>query len=123
MNALQSMIQDLPQIYIVLDALDECAQRVELMEMFATMVGWNVLNLHLLVTSRRERDIESSLEGFVDGQSQICLQSAVVDKDIERYVRQRLSDDKRLQKWAKDALIMRQIETALMSGAKGMYVP
>jgi hypothetical protein len=122
MNALQSMIQDLPQTYIVLDALDECAQRAELMEMFETMVGWKVPNLHLLATSRRERDIESSLEGFVDGENRICLQSAVVDKDIQRYVRQRLSDDKRLRKWEKDASVMGQIEAALMSGAKGMYV-
>jgi hypothetical protein len=99
MDALQSMIQDLPQSYIMLDALDECTQRAELMEIFETMVGWKVPNLHLLVTSRRERDIESSLEGFVGPQNSICLQSEVVDKDIQRYVQQRLSDDKRLRKW------------------------
>jgi hypothetical protein len=122
MNALQSMIQDLPQTYIVLDALDECTQRVELMDIFETIVGWKVGSLHLLVTSRKERDIESSLEEFVDGQNRICLQSVIVDKDIQRYVRQRLSDDKRLQIWKKDASMMRQIETVLMSGAKGMYV-
>jgi hypothetical protein len=116
------MIQDLPQSYIVLDALDECAQRAELMEMFETIVGWKLPNLHLLVTSRRERDIESSLKGFVDLQNSICLQSEVVDKDIQRYVRQRLSDDKRLRKWKKDASMMGQIETVLMSGAKGVYV-
>jgi hypothetical protein len=122
MNALQSMIQDLPQSYIVLDALDECTQRAELIEMFETMVGWKVPNLHLLVTSRRERDIESSLEGFVDTQNSICLQSEVVDKDIQQYVQQRLADDKRLRKWEKDASMMVQIETVLMSRAKGMYV-
>jgi hypothetical protein len=38
-DALQSMIRDLPQSYILLDALDECTQRAELMEMFETMVG------------------------------------------------------------------------------------
>jgi hypothetical protein len=122
MNALQSIIQDLPQTYVVLDALDECTQRVELMDMFETIVGWKVASLHLLVTSRKVGDIESSLEGFVDGQNRICLQSVIVDKDIQRYVRQRLSDDKSLQKWKKDASMMRQIETILMSGAKGMYV-
>jgi hypothetical protein len=122
MDALHSMIQDLPQVFIVLDALDECAQRVELMEMLETMMGWKVPNLHLLMTSRRELDIESSLKGFVDGQNRICLQSAIIDKDIQRYVRQRLSDDKRLRKWTKDASIMGQIETVLMSGAKGMYI-
>jgi hypothetical protein len=122
MNALHSMIQELPQVFIVLDALDECTQRGDLMEMLETMMGWKVPNLHLLMTSRKERDIESSLEDYVDGQNRICLQSAVIDKDIQRYVRQRLSDDKRLQKWAKDASMMGQIETVLMNGAKGMYI-
>jgi Cdc6-like AAA superfamily ATPase len=122
MNALKLMTQEFPQIYIVLDALDECAQRVELMEMFGTIMGWKLTNLHLVVTSRREHDIESSLEEFLDDQNRICLQSAVVDKDIQRYVRQRLSTDKRLRKWEKDASTTRQIETVLMSGAKGMYV-
>ena len=84
MDALQLMIQDLPQSYIVLDALDECTQRAELVEIFETMMGWKVPNLHLLVTSRREHDIESSLKGYVDPRNSICLQSEVVDQDIQR---------------------------------------
>jgi hypothetical protein len=45
-----------------------------------------------------------------------------VDKDIQRYVQQRLSDDKTLAKWNKDAAIRQEIEAALMHGAQGMYV-
>ncbi|KAF2728034.1 hypothetical protein EJ04DRAFT_569878 [Polyplosphaeria fusca] len=120
-EALRSMVQELPTIYIVLDALDECTQRDELMELLEAMAGWQLQNLHLLVTSRRERDIEMSLKSFVDERSRVCLQSTLVDKDIQRYVRQRLSDDKRLRKWEKDASMVGQIETALMSGANGMF--
>jgi Cdc6-like AAA superfamily ATPase len=122
MNALQLITQDFPQTYILLDALDECTQRGELMEMLETIVRWKVPNLHLVVTSRREHDIESSLVKFVDVQNQICLQSAIVNKDIQLYVRQRLSKDKRLQKWGKDTSTKAQIESVLMNGAKGMYV-
>jgi hypothetical protein len=122
MNVLQSMIQDIPQVYIVLDALDECIQHEELMDMLELMAGWKAPNLHLLVTSRRNRVIEGSLEGFVDVQNQICLQSAVVDKDIQRYVQQRLSDDKGLSKWDKDDALRQEIESALIKGSKGMCV-
>jgi hypothetical protein len=76
--------------------------------------------LHLLVTSRKERDIENSLESFVGRQNTICLQNELVDKDIQRYVRQRLSNDERLKKWQKDPAIGKEIETALMKGAQGM---
>ncbi|CAG5158427.1 uncharacterized protein ALTATR162_LOCUS5073 [Alternaria atra] len=114
-------MQQLPQVYVMLDALDECAQRTELMEMLETITGWQFRNMHLIVTSRQERDIESSLEGFVDVRNSICLQSDIVDKDIQQYVRQRLSDDKGLSKWGKDVFLRQEIETALMEGSKGMF--
>lgn len=65
------------------------------------MAGWQLPNVHLVVTRRQERNIESSLEGLVHPQNSICLQSEVVDKDIQQHARQRLSDDKGLSKWAK----------------------
>jgi hypothetical protein len=120
LETLQSMIQELPLAYIVIDALDECAKREELMSMLEIITGWQLQNLHLLVTSRREHDIESSLEGFVSDGDRINLESSLVDKDIQRYVRQKLSDDPRLRRWRKDASTMVNIEETLMKGAKGM---
>ncbi|KAF1964419.1 hypothetical protein BU23DRAFT_585581 [Bimuria novae-zelandiae CBS 107.79] len=77
-------------------------------------------NLHLLVTSRRERGIESTLEEIVEDQSRICLQSALVDKDIQRYIRQRLATDKTLQKWTKDDGVRQEIKSVLRDGANGI---
>lgn len=115
------IMQEFSQIYVVLDALDECTQRLELMDVLKTVAGWQLQNLHLLMTSRKERDIESSLKDYVDEEDTVCLQSDVVDKDIQRYVQQRLSDDESLVKWKKDAAIRQEIEGALMRGARGMY--
>jgi hypothetical protein len=114
------MIYQFPQTYIVLDALDECTDRAELMSIFESIAGWHLDGLHLLVTSRRERDIESALERLVKDKEIICLQSKLVDEDIRRYIHQRLSTDKKLEKWSKDPDIVREIDTALMKGAKGM---
>ncbi|KAF2178431.1 hypothetical protein K469DRAFT_599451, partial [Zopfia rhizophila CBS 207.26] len=91
------------------------------MDILETIAVWKLQNLHLLVTSRRERDIESSLECFVDRQHTISLQSELVDKDIQRYVQQRLSDDKSLRKWQKDPAIRQEIENTLTKGACGMF--
>ncbi|KAF2624557.1 HET-domain-containing protein [Macroventuria anomochaeta] len=127
--SLQALLEVTPQVmqqfthaYIVLDALDECTQRQELMDVLETVAGWQLNNVHLLMTSRKERDIESSLESYVKEEDTICLQRDVVDKDIQRYVQQRLSDDKTLAKWNKDAAMMQEIEAAMMHGAHGMYV-
>jgi hypothetical protein len=117
---MRQMIQEFPHVYIVLDALDECSERTKLMDIIETIVAWQLQNLHVLVTSRRERDIQSSLETFIDQKNAICLQSEVVDMDIQRYVQQRLSEDRRLSKWGKDLDLSEEIEAALMNGAHGM---
>ncbi|KAJ5056268.1 hypothetical protein J3E72DRAFT_388715 [Bipolaris maydis] len=117
----RDLIEHFPQVYIVLDALDECNQWSELMEMLETIASWEIPNLHLIMTSRAEPDIKSTLTSFVDPQNSICLQSNIVDRDIQLYIRQRLSDDKDLAKWKKDPDIQQEIETALTKGSKGMF--
>ena len=120
LNVLHQMLQEFPQSYLILDALDECADRAELLRILEQMALWQLEKMHVLVTSRKERDIEGSLEDIIDKKYIVCLQSEVVDKDIQVYVRQRLSDDKGLKKWQKDAEIRREIETTLVEGSRGM---
>jgi KaiC/GvpD/RAD55 family RecA-like ATPase len=121
LEVLQQIMREFPHVYIVLDALDECSERAELTNILETMSAWLLQNSHTLLTSRRERDIESSLETFIRQQNIVCLQSELVDRDIQKYVQQRLSDDKRLSRWGKDPALRQDIEAALMKGAQGMY--
>jgi hypothetical protein len=116
------VMRQFTHVYIVLDALDECTQRPKLLDVLETVARWQLDNVHLLMTSRKERDIESSLESYVKEEDAVCLQRDVVDKDIQRYVTQRLSDDKALAKWNKDAVVKQEIEASLTNGARGMYV-
>jgi hypothetical protein len=121
LEVLQQIMQEFPHIYIVIDALDECSRRAELTDILETMSAWQLQNLHTLLTSRRERNIESSLETFIRQQDFICLQSKLVDRDIHKYVQQRLSDDKNLSRWGRESAHRQDIEAALMKGAQGMY--
>ncbi|KAI4682910.1 hypothetical protein J4E81_009534 [Alternaria sp. BMP 2799] len=116
------VMRQFSHVYVVLDALDESAKRVELMELLETVAGWQLDLLHLLMTSRKEHDIEMYLENFVVEDNMISLQRDVVDADILRFVQQKLRDDKRLTKWNKNSEVRQEIETALMRGAQGMYV-
>jgi hypothetical protein len=122
LEVIPQVIHQFKHVYIVLDALDECTQRLELLHLLKLIDGWQLSNMHLLVASRKERDIEDSLRDYVREEDVVDLQRDVVDKDILHYVQQRLSDDKGLAKWNKDATIRQEIEDALMRGARGMYV-
>jgi hypothetical protein len=121
MTLMEHVIQEFAQVYIVIDALDECTQRSELMDLLKILLKSQPPNLHLLVTSRKERDIELLLQPWLREEDAMYLQSDVVDKDIQQYIRQRLSMDKSLIKWEKDTKIREEIEAALTHGAHGMY--
>ncbi|KAF2094687.1 HET-domain-containing protein, partial [Rhizodiscina lignyota] len=120
LDALRQMSEELPATYIILDALDECADREELMSTIETIASWQLESLHVIVTSRKEPDIENSLESFVDTCNIIPLQRTVVDEDIRKYVRHRISVDKKLKKW-RSGEMQKEIEVALMEGAHGMF--
>jgi hypothetical protein len=74
LEALKRMISEFPQVFILLEALDECRQRQELMEVLETVAGWHLDNLHLLVSSRKEQDIVSPVEEYIKEENTICLQ-------------------------------------------------
>lgn len=121
LDVLRDMIQEYPQTCIILDALDECENRPELMLLLEQIIGWELENMHLLVTGRKVRDIQDSLEPLLAQDDIICLESALVDKDIRKYVRGRLLEDRNLRKWQKDSDICDEIQNVLMKGARGMY--
>lgn len=122
LEVMSFILQEFPESFIILDALDECNARIELMTLLERIIKLKFEGLHLLVTSRKERDIEVSLEPIVDPQNIICLQNELVDRDIHTYIRQRLSNDQSLNKWQKDPNLADEIDTTLTNGAHGMYV-
>jgi hypothetical protein len=114
----QIIIEEFSQAYIILDGLDECASRDELIDILNCIVSWQCENLHILITSRDNTGIESSLECLPEKQRTIRLEGAFVDEDIQIYIRQRLSTDKNLCKWQN---FRQEIEEKLIERGHGMY--
>lgn len=104
--------------YIILDALDECADREDFMIFIGELVHLQKENLHIMITSRREKDIEDQLGSLAD--YKINIQSALVDEDIRVYVHDRVATDMKLRKWSEDVQVT--IVTTLTEKADGMYV-
>jgi hypothetical protein len=117
METLREAINELDHTYIILDALDECTERKQLLELIDEITQWNLQKLHVLVTSRRERDIEEGLKCLLE--DQICIQSTLVNADIRLHIHEKIQCDRKLSKWS--AQIQDEIEEALMRGANGMY--
>ena len=102
-------------VYIVIDALDEC---VEQRALLPWLVGLNCPNLHILVTSRGERDIEEHLNTAAT--FQISLLTSIVDLDISTYVESQVQMDPKFQQWS--IVVQEEIKEKVGKGANGMYV-
>lgn len=114
--ALKTLIESMPNVYLVVDALDECLEREDLLQLLTQIASWRLDNLHILATSRRERDIEDVLMQLTS--ACIGLESATVDADIQVYLRTTLANDPRFKIWTVDEL--QEIKNALMQRAQGM---
>ena len=120
LSTLHQMMGCLKETYLILDALDECGERQGLLKTVEELASWKDANVHLLMTSRKEKDIEDSIEPLLNGQGKICIQSVLVNEDIRTYVRGRLQTDRELKRWRKDIEAQREIENTLMEKADGM---
>lgn len=119
---LRKMCQQFDEAFIILDALDECKERPTLLETIREIATWTerTENLHILATSRRERDIEKCMELFIDDKRSINIQSDHVNKDIEAYIREALENDLALLRWKNRPQLQEMIVKTLMAAADGM---
>jgi len=118
MATIETILLGIPRLFIVLDALDECGERLELMDLIKEMSEWNPGAVSILATSRREHEIEEEIMQLQP--TQVNIQSSLIDSDIRAYIQTRLEGKGRLRRWCRDEKIKSKIQQALVEGAKGM---
>jgi hypothetical protein len=120
------MVNQAKEVYVVLDALDECTTRkgsssTGLLSWLETLPQQKEGNLHLLVTSRPEHDIKTILSTVATSEEDIIpIQSDLVNEDIRSYVQTRVREGNGLKRWEKRPEVWEEIETKLMKKANGM---
>ncbi|MCJ1248004.1 hypothetical protein MMC30_005219 [Trapelia coarctata] len=104
-------------VYFVIDALDECKQTDELLQVLKQLHDWGLSNFHILVTSRQLWEIQQSLEGIVT--TIIPVIEFAIEGDILLYISERLKNDQKFAKWPEE--IRKMIWQTLSNGARGMF--
>ena len=120
LEVLRQVLRSFYNVYIVLDALDECSNREDLLEYLDRLLSWNTEHLHILVSSRPERAIEEGIRHLVKGDNKVRVQGDQVNDDIRIYIRGRLDQDPKLKRWQKRLDVWNEIESCLMKKADGM---
>ena len=116
-TVLRHVIAGFHHVYVILDALDECAERDKLLYFIEDITNWKLGKLHIIATSRPDPVIRDCFEPRAS--NMINLQGDFLDADIQAYIRGSIGCDVQLCKWPKE--IRGEMVTILMEGANGMY--
>ena len=118
-NVLCSILKTSHRTFIILDALDECAagrDRKDLLNTIKDMINLSSISFNILITSRREKDIEDEFKNLID--DRIPLEESIIDSDIILHIRKRVEIDDELRDWDTDT--KNDIEKTLCEKAHGM---
>jgi hypothetical protein len=119
------MVQEVGQVWVVLDALDECTTRKNLetggiVSWIKQFLDFPESTVHLLATSRAEQDLDFDINKWARKEDIIAIGSRLVSDDIEAYVRTMVREHECLERWHQQPDIQDEIESALISNAGGM---
>jgi hypothetical protein len=124
MESLQStlllVLRQFHHAYLIVDALDECTDRSELLDWIEEITCWKVGGLHVFATGREEVDIKDALKEL--SPVSVCLGGDSVNADIATYLREKLRPDPRRKTWRDDADTCNEVKTSLAKASQGMYV-
>lgn len=118
-----AVADELQDLFIVLDALDECPKddekesRNELLDFITEVKSWSSSKIHLLVTSRPEPDITEKLAPLLTAPA-ISIEGSEVKGDIKKHIKSQLATHPKLKAWSAD--IKAHIERTLAEKANGM---
>ncbi|KDR66819.1 hypothetical protein GALMADRAFT_80503, partial [Galerina marginata CBS 339.88] len=118
-DVLCNILDGFSDAYVVIDALDECADREETLVWINRLVldtNRAVENLHIMVTSRPERDIEEGF-GTIDPHA-IDVANATANQDIIKYLEHQM--ELKLKGYNENTRT--EIKCSLRDHADGSYV-
>lgn len=113
-GALPSIIRQFSKVIFVVDALDECANRIDFLE----SIKWfrNLEKVNLLVTSRDELDIRLEFEGLPS----LMIGPKNITSDIELYIVNEIERQPKLRRLKQT--MKSQIICSLVAQSDGMFV-
>jgi hypothetical protein len=118
-DTLYSITERTHRTFIVIDALDECAELDEALDLLLSLVDDSRTNLSILITSRELDDIGEATKDVPSHKlKQISIQTGRDNTDIDLFIRTQIEKNRKLRRWRKQKS---QIIKALSDGARGMY--
>ena len=111
----QTVLQHLPEAFVIIDALDECNEIGQVASWLKKLLSTGEGGLHVLMTSRDKQDITSHLSKIPQ---QVIHVDDFTSQDIELYINSKMQDYLQITLW--NQKIQTDIRESLLAGAGGM---
>ena len=119
MEILKTILKSYDDLFIVVDAVDECADIANLCAIFTEIVSLGFRSLRIVMTCRQDAPLEVSLKDLSMGR--VAISHELVESDIQIHIQDTLDNDPSFRKWPAET--KKEIETVLYEGSNGMWVP
>ncbi|SCV34431.1 uncharacterized protein FFB14_04898 [Fusarium fujikuroi] len=123
-STFRDMLSTTAEVFVSIDALDEyknrSVQRDELLSWIESFRN-GPTNTHLLVTSRSEHGIKTSIETWAIPETIISLKTDSVGRDISEYVRDVVANSTSFRRWHGHTSTQYHIVHALTAKAGGVF--
>jgi hypothetical protein len=118
-DTLYSIAERTHRTFIVIDALDECTELDEALDLLLALVDGSRTILSILVTSRELDDIGEALKDVPPHKlKHMSIQNRRDNADIDLFIRTQVEKNRKLRRWRNQKS---QIINVLSDGAHGMY--
>ncbi|KAK1600133.1 uncharacterized protein LY79DRAFT_585725 [Colletotrichum navitas] len=118
----EAMLQISPRVTIVLDALDECTTRTQLLSWIQYCVsGSGICNTKLIVTGRPEAEFDRVIPRLFDENNCMLLDKKAVNADIRSYVAHELRKRPDFVEKRMPRDVIEQIRKSVGDKADGMF--
>ncbi|KEQ59893.1 purine and uridine phosphorylase [Aureobasidium melanogenum CBS 110374] len=118
-STLQEILRKVTNTSILLDALDESTTRGEVITWLKSVLGLGSV-CRVLVTARREEDIEAGFRHWMQHEDWIDIRKGDIDRDIRTYVHDTVRYSSELDRWQNRPDVQNEIESDLVEKADGM---
>jgi hypothetical protein len=118
-ECVRAMMRPHGKIVILLDALDECSERRELLQWMKEFI-LDSTNVQIIATGRPEHDLQQTLVSILTEDNCLPLNKKSVDNDIRSYIKARLEEGHEFKRWANFPHVLEQIRVAVGGKSNGM---
>jgi hypothetical protein len=114
----QNLVEEFSKIYIVIDALDECQEFIELDHMvreLTKLLDWKMRRTNILASSRPLEQLRRPIQSL--GALQISMENDAAHMDMETALHSQLSSSMPFRRWP--PTLRESVENTLLTKARG----